>query len=110
VHATFQSETEKDDEEAIVLFDSFETHGFENTSMRTLDCEIVHDVSCSYLQGDYEQNLLPFIHMKGTMTVLKQISRRLVKPNQNCLMNKRIALMHIIWLSYSCSRVYEYFC
>jgi hypothetical protein len=29
VHATFQSETEKDNEEAVVLFDSFENHGFE---------------------------------------------------------------------------------
>jgi len=57
VHATFQSETEQDDEEAIVLFDPFETRGFENTSMKTLHCEIVHDVSCSYLQGDYEPKL-----------------------------------------------------
>ena len=54
VYATFQSEIQKDNEEAVVLFDSFENHGFENTSMVTLDCEIVHDVIFSHLQEDYE--------------------------------------------------------
>jgi hypothetical protein len=58
VYATFQSEIQKDNEEAVVLFDSFENHGFENTSMRTLDCEIVHDVRFSHLQEDYEQELI----------------------------------------------------
>jgi hypothetical protein len=33
VYATFQSEIHKDNEEAVVLFNSFENHGFENTSM-----------------------------------------------------------------------------
>ena len=54
VYATFQSEIQKDNEEAVVLFDSFENHGFENASMGTLDCEIVHAVIFSHLQEDYE--------------------------------------------------------
>jgi hypothetical protein len=58
VYATFQSEIQKDNEEAVVLFDSFENHGFENASMGTLDCEIVHDVSFSHLQEYYEQELI----------------------------------------------------
>jgi hypothetical protein len=58
MYATFQSEIEKDNEEAVVLFDSFENHGFENASMRTLNCEIVHVVIFSHLQGDYEQELI----------------------------------------------------
>jgi hypothetical protein len=45
-------------------------------------------------------NLFPFIYMKLKVTILKQISIRLIKPNQNCLMNKRISLIHIIWFSY----------
>ena len=40
----------------MVLFDSFENHGFENASMGTLDCEIVHDVR--FLQEYYEQELI----------------------------------------------------
>jgi hypothetical protein len=51
------NEIQKDNEEAVVLFDSFENHGFENASMGTLDCEIVH-VSFSHLQEDYEQELI----------------------------------------------------
>ena len=62
VYATFQSEIKKDNEEAIVLFDSFENHGFENASMRTLNCEIVHVVIFSHLQGDYEHELIS-IHL-----------------------------------------------
>jgi hypothetical protein len=58
VYATFQSEIEKDNEEVVVLFDSFENHGFENASMRTLNCEIVHVVIFSHLQGDYEHELI----------------------------------------------------
>jgi hypothetical protein len=50
VYATFQSEIQKDNEETVVLFDSFENHSFENASMGTLDYEIVHDVSFSHLQ------------------------------------------------------------
>ena len=42
----------------MVLFDSFENHGFESTSMGTLDYEIVHDVGFSHLQEDYEQELI----------------------------------------------------
>jgi hypothetical protein len=57
-YAIFQSEIQKDNEEAVVLFDSFENHGFENASMGTLDCEIVHVVSFSHLQEDYEQELI----------------------------------------------------
>jgi hypothetical protein len=33
VYATFQSEIERDNEKAVVLFNSFENHGFENESM-----------------------------------------------------------------------------
>jgi hypothetical protein len=58
MYATFQSEIQKDNEEAIVLFDSFENHGFENTSMGTLDCEIVHEVSFSHLQEGYEHEFI----------------------------------------------------
>jgi hypothetical protein len=57
-YAIFQSEIQKDNEEAVVLFDSFKNHGFENASMGTLDCEIVHDVLFSHLQEDYEQKLI----------------------------------------------------
>jgi hypothetical protein len=57
-YAIFQSEIQKDNEEAVVLFDSFENHGFENASMGTLDCEIVHYVSFSHLQEDYELELI----------------------------------------------------
>jgi hypothetical protein len=53
-----QSEIQKDNEEAVVWFDSFKNHGFENTSMGTLDCEIVHDVLFSHLQEGYEQKLI----------------------------------------------------
>ena len=49
-YAIFQSEIQKDNEEAMLLFDSFENHGFESASMGTLDFEIVHDVSFSHLQ------------------------------------------------------------
>ena len=42
----------------IVLFDSFENHGFENASMETLYFEIVHDVRFSHLLEDYEQELI----------------------------------------------------
>jgi hypothetical protein len=65
VYATFQSEIQKDNEEAVVLFDSFENHGFENASMGTLDCEIVHVVGLSHLQEDYEQELIS-IHSLGS--------------------------------------------
>jgi hypothetical protein len=41
VYATFQSEIQKYNKEAVV----FENHGFENASMGNLDCEIVHVVS-----------------------------------------------------------------
>jgi hypothetical protein len=54
-YAIFQSEIQKYNEEAVVLIDSFENHGFENASMGTLDYEIVHDVSfSSHLKEDYE--------------------------------------------------------
>jgi len=53
-YATFQSEIQKYNEEVVVLFDSFENHGFGNTSMRNLDYDIVHDVRFSHLQEDYE--------------------------------------------------------
>jgi hypothetical protein len=42
----------------VVLFDSFENHGFENASMGTLDYEIVHVVNFSHFQEDYEQELI----------------------------------------------------
>ena len=58
VYATFPLEIQKDNEEAVVLFDSFENHGFENASMGSLDCEIVHDVRFSHLQEDYEHELI----------------------------------------------------
>jgi hypothetical protein len=61
VYATFQSEIHKDNEESIVLFDSFENNGFENASMGTLDCEIVHAVRFSHLQKYYEQELI-YLH------------------------------------------------
>jgi hypothetical protein len=55
VYATFQSEIQKDNEEAMTLFDSFENHGFENASMGNIECEIVHAINFSHLQEDYEQ-------------------------------------------------------
>jgi hypothetical protein len=58
VYVIFQSEIQKDNEETIVLFNSFENHGFENTSMGTLDCEIVYDVRFSHLQEGYEQEFI----------------------------------------------------
>jgi hypothetical protein len=82
----------------VQFLNSLDTNeGFENKSMGTLDCEIVHDIIFSQLQEYYEQELFPFIHLKVKMTVLKQISRSLIKPNQNCLMNKKT---NIIWLSH----------
>jgi hypothetical protein len=39
------------------FFYSFENHGFENASMETLDYEIVHVVSFSHLQEDYENEI-----------------------------------------------------
>ena len=59
MYATFQSEIEKDNEETTVLFDSFENHSFENASMGTLECEIVHAVRFSHLKEDYEHELIP---------------------------------------------------
>jgi hypothetical protein len=58
MYTTFQSEIQKDNEEVVVLFDSFENCGFENASMGTLNCEIVDDVSFSHLQEDYEKELI----------------------------------------------------
>jgi hypothetical protein len=43
VYAIFPSETQKDNEEAVVLFKSFENQGFENPFVGTLDCEVVHE-------------------------------------------------------------------
>jgi hypothetical protein len=54
VYATFHSKIHIDNEEAAVLFDCFENHGFENASMGILDCEIVHVVSFYHLQKYYE--------------------------------------------------------
>jgi hypothetical protein len=99
-YAIFQSEIQKDNEEAIVLFDSFENHCFENASMGTLDCEIVHDVIFSHLQEGYEQEFISVHSFEVKMTVLNFFSKRLIKSNHNCLMNKRISLMYIIWLSH----------
>jgi hypothetical protein len=58
MYAAFQLEIQKDNEEAVVLFDSLEKHGFENASMGNLDCEIVHVVRFSHLQGDYEHEII----------------------------------------------------
>jgi hypothetical protein len=44
VYATVQSEIQKDNKEEVVLFDSFEDHGFENASMGTPEGEMVHVV------------------------------------------------------------------
>jgi hypothetical protein len=41
VYAIFPSETQKDNEEAMVLFKSFENQGFENPSAGALYCEVV---------------------------------------------------------------------
>jgi len=100
MYAISQSEIQKDNEEAVVWFDSFKNHGFENTSMGTLDCEIVHNVHFHIFKKVMSRNSFPFIHLRSKMTILKQISRRLIKPNQNHLMNKKITLMHIVWFSY----------
>jgi hypothetical protein len=64
-YAILQSEIQKDNEEEVVLFDSFENHGFEDTSMGNLDCEIVHASSFSHLQEDYEQERI-YIHSFGS--------------------------------------------
>ena len=55
MYATFRSGIQKDNEEVI---DSFENHGFEDASMGTLGCEIVHDVIFSHLQEYYEHELI----------------------------------------------------
>jgi hypothetical protein len=65
VYATFKSEIQKDNEEAMVLFDSFGNHGFKNASMGTLDCEIVHDVIFSHLQEYYEKELISIHSFKS---------------------------------------------
>ena len=49
----------------MVLFDSFENHGFENASMGNLNCEIVHAFSFSHLQEDYEQELISIHSFKS---------------------------------------------
>jgi hypothetical protein len=54
MYATFKSEIQKDNEEAVVLFDSFENNSFENASIGTLDNEIVHSDRFSNFQKDYE--------------------------------------------------------
>jgi hypothetical protein len=64
VYATFQSMM-KDNKEVVVLFDSFENHDFKDASMRTLECEIVHDVSFSHFQRDYEYELTSIHSFKG---------------------------------------------
>jgi hypothetical protein len=58
-YATFQSEIEKVNKEVVVLFNPFKNYGFENSYTRTPDCEIVHVVSFSHLQGYYELELIP---------------------------------------------------
>jgi hypothetical protein len=100
MYAIFQSEIHKDNEEVVVLFDSFENHGCENASMGTLDCEIMHDVLFSHLQEDYEQKLISIHSFESQNDNTQANFRRLIKPNQNHLMYKRITLMHIVWLSY----------
>jgi hypothetical protein len=42
----------------VVLFESFENQGFENPSMETLDCEIVHAIRFSHLQEDYKKEFI----------------------------------------------------
>jgi hypothetical protein len=83
-YAIFQSEIHKDNEEVVVLFDSFENHGFENASMGTLDCEIVHDVIFSHLQEYYEQKLIS-IHSfenqnENTQANFQKINKTKSKP------------------------------
>jgi hypothetical protein len=99
VYATFQSEIQKNNKETVFLFDSLENYGLEKTSMRTLEYEIVHAVSFPQLQEYYEQELIP-LHSSISQDNSHQANfQRLIKPNQNCLMNKRIVLIYIIWLS-----------
>jgi hypothetical protein len=43
VYAICPSEAQKDNEEVVVLFKSFENQDFENPSMGALDCEVVHE-------------------------------------------------------------------
>jgi hypothetical protein len=59
VYATFQSEIQKDNEEAVVSFDSFQNHSFENASMGIINYEIVHVVIVSNFQEDYEHERIP---------------------------------------------------
>jgi hypothetical protein len=56
----FQSCLSSPENDVLVQFlNNIDTdEGFENTSMRTLDCEIVHDVIFSHLQEYYEQELI----------------------------------------------------
>jgi hypothetical protein len=108
MHVTFQSEIQKDDEEAVVLFDSFENHGFENASMGTLECETVHVVSFPHLQEYYEQELTPFHSLvsqsNSPQTNFQKVNK--VEPNY-----KRMVLMHIICRHIRiCSNMYECFC
>jgi hypothetical protein len=95
----FQSCLSSPENDVVVQFlNGLDTdEGFENASMGTLDCEIVRDIISSHSQEDYEQEFISIQSFESKMEILKQISKSLIKPNQNCLMNKR---MHIIWLSH----------
>jgi hypothetical protein len=68
----------------VVLFDSFKNHGFENESMGTLDCEIVHDVHFSQLQEDYEHKLISFHSLESqndnTQANFKEINKTKSEP------------------------------
>jgi len=68
VYVTFQSEIQRDDEEAIVLFDLFKNHVFENTSMGTLECRIV---PCYYI-STFERILWTWTHSSSVIGKTKQ--------------------------------------
>jgi hypothetical protein len=89
VYVICPSETQKDNEEAVVLFKSFENQGFENLSMGALDCEVVHD-----------KELISIYSLESQSGCPQTNFQKLMKPHQSCLMNKRITLVHIIWISY----------
>jgi hypothetical protein len=80
VYVTFQSEIQEDDEEAVVLFDLFENHGFENASMGTLERETVHVVSFPHLQEYYEQELTPLHSLVSQSNSPRENFQKVNKP------------------------------
>jgi hypothetical protein len=78
----------------VVLFDSFENHGFENASMGTLDCEIY--VSFSHLQEDYEQELISIHSFESQNDSPQANFQKFNKTKSELFDEQEDALMHIM--------------